>query len=48
MAHHWRSTLDEPDPMRGIGGDEAIYFTGWALSGTAAVITVLLLWYFHV
>jgi hypothetical protein len=41
---HWRAETARADAMRGTGDDEALYATGWTISGLATLGTILAVW----
>jgi hypothetical protein len=46
MSHHWRTSIDSFDVMRGTGDDETAYATGWTISGLATLGTIVAVWIF--
>jgi lysyl-tRNA synthetase class I len=45
---HWRAVTARADVMRGTGDDEAIYATGWTISGLATIGTIIAVWMFGI
>jgi hypothetical protein len=48
MSDHWRATDDRFDVMRGTGEDEALYATGWTISGLATLGVIVAVWMFAI
>ena len=46
MSHHWRTSIEGFDVMRGTGDDQAAYATGWTISGLATLGTIVAVWLF--
>jgi hypothetical protein len=46
MSHHWRTSIDSFDVMRGTSDDETAYATGWTISGLATLGTIVAVWIF--
>jgi hypothetical protein len=44
MSDHWRSSTGGIDEMRGTGEDEALYATGWTISGLATLGVIVAVW----
>jgi hypothetical protein len=44
MSDHWRSPPDAIDEMRGTAEDEALYVTGWTISGIATLGVIVAVW----
>ena len=47
-AMHWRAETVRADAMRGTGDDQALYATGWTISGLATLGTILAVWVFGI
>lgn len=45
---HWRATRGIGEKLNPPGHEDAIYATGWALSGLGAVLAVVLVWQLHI
>jgi lysyl-tRNA synthetase class I len=45
---HWRAATARAEMMRGTGDDEAIYATGWTISGLATIGTIIAVWMFGI
>ncbi|MEA2899111.1 MAG: hypothetical protein QOJ84_4726 [Bradyrhizobium sp.] len=48
MSHHWRSHVGRADVIQGAGDHDVEYFGGWVVSVAMALVTVLVLWHFHI
>ncbi len=46
MSHHWRTSIDGFEVMRGNSDDETAYATGWTISGLATLGTIVAVWIF--
>lgn len=45
---HGRTTAGWADEMRGPGDDQAVYATGWTISGLATLATIVAVWLFGI
>ncbi|WP_291577958.1 hypothetical protein [Bradyrhizobium sp.] len=48
MSDQWRSPSDGIDEMRGASEDEALYVTGWTISGLATLGVIVAVWMFGI
>jgi len=48
MAQHWRQPRQAKALARDVGELRSAYLAGWAVSALATLLTVGLLWCFHV
>ena len=47
MSHHWRTAVGRPDVIQGAGDHDVEYFGGWLISAAIALVTIWVLWHFH-
>jgi hypothetical protein len=48
MSDHWRTSSERVDVMRGTGEDDALYATGWTISGLATLGAIVAVWMFGI
>jgi hypothetical protein len=48
MSDHWQIPTDRLDTLRGAGEDDALYATGWTISGLATLGAIVAVWMFGI